>query len=296
MKTLTRKNNPLGFSLIEILISIAILSTISLGVAYNIASLYKSQDKVADSSETRNFSNSLADYLGSNEFCKNELLGTPAPQDVERDLVISGLGGAMPGANDIRAGQEIIPGIRINKISIKKKTSVTTQQVFDGTNNLDLIAARITINMQNSDSLNPGEWLDLRPQTIDIPLLVLNNRIESCGISSADPTLTCAAIGKSWDESTGSCRPKSSCNIRGSFIKWFCDPNPDGYNECGKGSGLGSGGDGIPNAVTGGLNCPSGATPEPSGEVSYTYQIDCGKKCTLTINETVKFYICMECS
>ena len=297
-----------GFSLVEVIVSLGILSVISLGLAFNTANLFKNQTMLSDRGEAKNFSNNLADYLGSIEFCEGELVGRPLPARGRRALTVSGMGAISNMSRNVQNGSLLSENVRVNNITIENKLGVPTQQIFDGTNNLDLRVARVTLNLQNKDlgSMN-DEWIDLRPKHVDIPVLVLAGQITACGMSAAlDPQITCAAVGNTWNSSEGTCDPEETCNLRGTFTTWTCTPT---YGTCGQnitasiggtagavggGKGASSIG-GIPNPVTGDLSCPPGASPEISGERTANYNISCGKKCSRNITETTVFYICMEC-
>jgi hypothetical protein len=300
--------------LVELLISIGVLSTISLGVAYNIANIYQQQNMVTNVGEAKNFSNNLVEYLSSAEFCENELLNTPFQANMNRNLVVRGMGDMKDAGNasgTIQANSQLAENIMLRNLTIENKTGITPQQVFYQNANANLRAVRVTVSMahRSMDNSQNNVWTDLKPKFIDIPVLTAGGRIVACGMNAGlDEELTCTQIGSVWDASRNVCEPREQCNLRGTYTQWTCSP---AYGGCGGNvsnliggspGGIGGGGKspatvgGIPNPVTGQLNCPPRATPEISGVREATYVISCGKKCSQTITETTRFYVCMECS
>lgn len=316
MYSLKTKNPKMsGFSLIEILISLSVMSVVSLGVAYNMANLYKNQEEISARSDTKNFMSNMRAYLSSTEFCENELVGQAFPLNTKRDLEVQQMVSLGNKSGTLKSNTEILNGIKINKLSLEHKTSIATQSVFDGTNNLSLVSGRISIAMQNKDKDNSTDWIDLKPTTVDIPLLLdSSNVIQSCGLSaSLDPQIACASVGSDYDATSGECEERDTCTMRGTYTTWKCTPS---YSSCGGdvqshvnrvGANVvtsswgqrvytGSNGGGIVNSITKALSCPPGSVPEVSGTRTASYNINTGKKSSQTIREESTFFVCMECN
>ena len=304
------KNKTNGFSLIELVISVAVLSAISLGVAYNIANVFKQQSMVNNMGEAKSFANDLMEYLSSPEYCENELIGQPFNTSMNKDLSVTGMGDVKSASRggSIAKNSQLSESIILKELTIANKTGVPAEQVFYQNQNVNLRAIRVTVNMAHrvSEGSGSSNWTDLKPKYVDIPVLTVGGNIIGCGMNAGlDPQLTCTQIGSTWNASKDSCEPKEQCNLRGTYTRWVCTPADGG---CGGnvttlvgGTAGGSGGKGgstvggIPNPVTGALSCPPLATPELSGVREATYTVSCGKKCTRNIREVTSFFICMEC-
>ena len=128
------------------------------------------------------------------------------------------------------------------------------------------------------------------PHEFNIPVLITSaNQIRFCG---DDKTIaeTCGALGGKYDTSTGECKLKETCQIQGSWVELRCSPLVATFPNCDQSRGVNS-----MNPVTGIQMCPAPSVQVTTGGENWTIQTSCGKKCTVDVNNSLRYVTCMHC-
>lgn len=277
--------NKKGFTLVEILMSLAILAVVSIGVGALVQVIFKRQANIVNKTESNEFMNSLGKWLQSGAGCSTALRSLPAPTASEAPLTINGYNGYggnnAPISDSFRINNQLV----IKNVTIKDKGSTpTTLQI--GTTTYTRKIAQIKINFEEQQGSQAAE---LRTRYIEVPVLIgPGNVIAQCHIenSLAD---ACTAMGGTYDAGSNTCKPASNCQVKGTYIVLTCSPSNYGCDKSFTGN--------YNNPLTNGTSCPSGATPSILGRFLHTHTIPCGKKCDdIVINNQEDFYLCMQCS
>lgn len=133
------------------------------------------------------------------------------------------------------------------------------------------------------------------PHEFNIPVLLSPaNDIRFCG-DSRTMAETCGSLGGKFNTATGECKLKETCQVQGTFIELTCAPevapSTGGLSPyCDK-----SRGDDVVNPVTTRLECPAPSKPIATGGENWTISKNCGKKCTVDVNNSLGYYTCMYC-
>ncbi|MEK2646937.1 prepilin-type N-terminal cleavage/methylation domain-containing protein [Bdellovibrio sp. BCCA] len=276
--------NKNGFTLVEILVSLAILATVSIGVGAIIQVVFKRQANIVNKTESNEFMNSLGKWLQSAAGCSAALMNLPAPTASETPLTINGYNGYggnnLPIADNFRINNQLL----IKNVTIKDKGAApSTLQI--GTNIYTRKVAQIKIGFEEQTA---GTNVEMRTRFIEVPILIgPTNTIAQCHIetSLAD---ACTAMGGTYVASSNTCKPATNCQMKGTYIVLTCSPSDSGCDPSFSGD--------YRNPITNTTSCPSGATPSILGRFIHTHEVSCGKKCTTTITNQEDFYICMQCS
>ncbi len=290
-----------GFSLLEIIVAVAILGIITLGIAGAINGMLKAQMMISDKDEANEFAVSLGRYLYTEAACTEALanvqlppISTPPTKVPVAIANYSGFGASAPTVN-VSAGMQISQRLRIRELNLANKGTppqAVVIQTASGPLNYQRQVAQIELLMERQDD---GNWRGSAPRYYEFPVLIDpldGGRIKRC---SAEPTnldycnVTGGALA-TLPSGQQICQPApgSQCFVKGTFATTVCDPN--GY--------------GCPapmlNPVTGTAGCPLGASGNPiaptqSGFMDVTLPINCGKKCSVDVRQMTTFYLCQEC-
>ncbi len=128
------------------------------------------------------------------------------------------------------------------------------------------------------------------PHEFNIPVMINSAReIKFCGDNKTIAE-TCGSLGGKFDTDTGECKLKETCQIQGSFVVLTCSPNVNPQPYCDQSRGVNSN-----NPVTGFQTCPPPSVQVSMGGENWTIQKDCGKKCTIDVNNSLRYVTCMHC-
>ncbi len=133
------------------------------------------------------------------------------------------------------------------------------------------------------------------PHEFSIPVLLsAANDIRFCG-DSRTMAETCGSLGGKFETATGECKLKETCQVQGTFIELTCAPEV--APSIGGASPFcdQSRGDDVVNPVTTRLECPAPSRPIATGGENWTVSKECGKKCTVDVNNSLGYYTCMYC-
>ncbi len=279
-----------GFSLLEILISISVLGGLALVGGTLVSKFGSQQSSIVGKDESNEFVSSLTRWLPTKEGCEASFLGKDFPLNSETNFSIDGYKGygisdQLNVGSSIKAGFQLSPKLKVNKLVLRDKGIAPSTQWFDQ-KKFRKVVAQIEISM---DVVEGSSGQTLRSRFIEIPVYLneTTNKIERCSgeVSLSD---MCSALGATFDEATGACKPLVNCSLQGTYATLTCDPSKYG---CKNATGAS-----LENPITNSQSCPSGSIASQTGVFQYTHQVDCGKKCTKTINNTMKYYICLRCN
>ncbi|MBX3040861.1 MAG: prepilin-type N-terminal cleavage/methylation domain-containing protein [Bdellovibrionaceae bacterium] len=287
MKMGLRKHDK-GFSLVEVLMALGILSLVSLGVGVAVSSLMSQQQQVVTSDIGDNFSAAFFQHLlvpvNCNAAINNQALptsgnGTP--------LIVHSFGGeANPALNVVQANTQVDRGLFVNSLTIRQKPGTSGQIIQIGSNNQrDRRIAQVVLKLERRP---PNEAPRPYPDRIlEIPVLLPagGGNMQECQLES-DAEDLCLSMGGTYQNDE--CIPPTQCSMKGTYIQTTCSDNSYGCaNEY-------TGGD-RNNTFTGGESCPEGSCPTQSGRFNITRSVQTGKKSSKNITVYENFYICMSC-
>lgn len=283
-----------GFSLIEIIVAMGIMSVVAGLFATSVVQLQKSQVSFEDKNSSFAFISALTgSLLGDQQTCTNLLKGqrlstTPTEFTISN---FSGLGSQdvelkkstlVAGHNDASAK------VRINSLTIHQKPNVEATKINAQGLDYERKIAVITVGTEIREAGGKTEqgrsnYVAEAPRTLEVPVYTRGNTIESCQINMTR-TDVCNTIGAGVDPTnTSRCLPQEQCFVKGSFFISTCTPS---YAGCMPSSR---------NPVTGSTTCPEKSTRTSTGLYTQTFTVSCGKKCSYNVVNTIEFYMCMQC-
>ncbi len=134
--------------------------------------------------------------------------------------------------------------------------------------------------------LNEREY----PHEFNLPVMITAaKQIRFCGDNKTIAE-TCGSLGGKYDTTTEECKLKETCQVQGSFKVLTCSPLVSPLPYCDT-----SRGDNTNNQVTGLQTCPPPSVQISTGGENWTIQKDCGKKCTMDVNNSLRYVTCMYC-
>lgn len=283
MKLTERRLRQSGFTLVEVMISSAILGVVALMIASVTSSVQQWQQTVIDRDEAAMFSASVGKLLRSNGLCTTSLLNTVVPPaGAPAPFTLNNYNGyGFSGASPISSGTSVGSKTRVSNLTIVDKGIAPATIKVAGTSLLQLMAT-ITMNLQSKTGTT---YRDLAPVYFDIAVAVDpgTRQIKSC-LTDATLDQACLILGSTFNPLTGVCNPTTQCFFEGAYTTATCTPG--GY------------GCAVPinNPLTSAQSCPAGATASQTGESISTFTASCGKKCTVTVTQVIRFFICMKCT
>lgn len=323
-KTLSQK----GMSLVEIMVVAAILGFLGLAVSTTFTDLFRMQSRIVGNDEANEFGASVGRFIFSESSCSEALLNQKFPVKSKRNLALPGYMGFAFDADATKSGTpiklktvekgiEIGNKLRIDDLVLADKNVPPETMVYDGKTVNRYVAEIMLI----TSSKVGKKWNTNPPRVYELPVLVNNKKeIVRCMTSSSVKD-SCEALGSKLDPDTGKCTPQAQCMYEGSFTKHTCnnklsctpvpalcqdgtlcpktgqcddkkpcseaEPCPNGKKDCPPN---------VPNPVNFKLSCPSGSgTQNQTGQTSWTFTYECGKKCTQTVNVNAEYFICLKC-
>lgn len=280
-----------GFSLIEIVVAMGIMSVVAGLFATSVVQLQKSQVSFEDKNASFAFVSSLTgSILGDQQTCTHLLKGTRLTNNASEFTVanFSGLGSKTIDLkkNTVISGSDNNqPKVRIRSLTIQAKPNIQTTKIRANGVDYDRMIAEIILSTETRQPGASATKYTAEPnRTIDVPVYVRNGIIETCQINMTRVDV-CNTIGAGIDpNNTSRCLPQEQCFVKGSYFISKCEPE---YNGCVKS---------VANPITGGLNCPERSTATSTGMYSQTYNVSCGKKCSYTVKNTIEYFMCMQCN
>ncbi len=279
-----------GYSLIEVLIAASLLGVVALVGGTMISKFTSQQSNLTSRDESGEFVAALARWLPTKEGCEAAFLGKNFPLNSEANFTIDGYKGygmseQLNSGPTIKENFRVSPKLKVNKLILRDKKIAPSVQWFDQ-KKYRKVVAQVELAM---DSIDGESKNSMRSRFIEIPVYLheTNNTIEKCSgeVSLAD---MCSALGATFDEDTGGCKPLVNCSLQGTYATLTCNPSKYGCKN--------ATGESLKNPITKDQSCPAGAVASQTGVFEYTHQVDCGKKCTATVNNKMKYYICLRCN
>ena len=128
-----------GFSLIEVMVTLAVSSIVILGLSTSLMNIYRTQSNVTKKDEANEFTASFSRVLSQNGACAEMLRGLSLPptgNPIEfrvPNFIKTKAQEALldPGADDLVAGNQIAPGLLCKSLTIEN-SNFSDQSVFSG--------------------------------------------------------------------------------------------------------------------------------------------------------------------
>lgn len=278
-----------GFSIVEVIMALGILSVIVLGAASAIIQLTQQQQGVVSRDASDNFSAAFLQHLFRNETCSAAVASTPLPPaGTELDFVVPGFRGAGEDAPQIvGANTQVGPNTFVRRLFVRQKPGVpqgTEVMIF----NQILRRYNLQVILQLERRLPDQPPTPLQERVIEVPVLTnTGNLMQSCYTESSSESI-CSATGGTVDPATGRCMPATQCEILGTYVQSTCSDGGACSPEYNGPSRL--------NSITGTTSCPPNSCPTQSGRFTIQRSEQTGKKSWRTYTVTETFYICMRCT
>ncbi|MBL7542419.1 MAG: prepilin-type N-terminal cleavage/methylation domain-containing protein [Bdellovibrionaceae bacterium] len=283
-----------GFSLVEIIAALGILSVVLVAISWIVANVGKSQIFISEKAVATEFISGISKHLNSQAGCTSSIVNLSLPTSTFTNVTIDnyiGYGAASPMS--LTNGVQLSSKLRVESIEIRDKGIAPYDTTVNGVSYRRLMA-QIKISM--SVNMDPGSTPIER--IIEIPVLTrltpsASGTIDMCGLEASTGEI-CTAMGGTAGPDT--CTPTSVCHFKG--VAYGCWP----YTDCVGASfpsathfTLASEAQSVnpPNSI-----CTRGGVPTSTGQGSYTFiSGPCDKygNCT-TYPNTTYFYICLQCS
>jgi hypothetical protein len=281
-----------GFSTMEVTVALGLLAVLAVAAATLMRSIGGQQGAIVARDEASEFVSALSLWMSTEKGCQAALAGKPVtPGGDFSPIQIDGFKGygVSPEMNDgsttLGAGYKISKTLIIRQIRLKDKGVPATSVKIDGTQYRRVVAQTELELEMKTDKGEQG----MRKRYIEVPVLLhgTNNVIDRC---TGEATLgdICSAIGATPDPATGACKPAVNCTMQGTYMDLSCSPSEYGcFNASGRP---------LNNPITNSQSCPAGSVASQTGLFNYSHQVGCGKKCVLTVSDTLTFYVCMRCN
>lgn len=286
------KNRKNGFSLMEIIVFIGVLSISMVLVTVGYSIVDKSKISITEKIATTEFISALSKHLTSQAGCVASLVSQTLPTPVSTPLTLNNYKGyAAPTTGILTSGTALSTHLKIQNLSIQKK-AVPPHQIKSNGITYERIVAQIKIVLNIDSDNTPFE------RFIELPVLTkitpATGTIDSCeNTVSASTSESCVALGGTFTP-PNTCTPSSVCRFMG--IAYGCWP----YTAC---TGVS-----YPSAVPFSMAslaatvtppvtvCSKGGTPTSTGQSNYTFvAAPCGKYGCTTYSNTAYLYVCLEC-
>jgi hypothetical protein len=292
----------LGMTLAEMVVGGALAGAAALGAASLMGNMSGSTKEAEVVIERTQFASAMGVYLNSGLGCDEFKSASAAGAIKEIPTPFKITNWRFGGQKSFEANPvtNIFTETKFFKIAklnayIIKPTNPRVIKLKDGTGVTTLYKAimrvEASIAMRDQDKVEGKNkvkrWNDY-DQAYDMEVLLDSaNVVKHCQDDSSIAD-TCSSLNGVYDESTGECEMDESCFTYGSYITLNCYPVIDGSCDTSRGTSQ-------VNPVTGQLSCPAGTTSMTTGLDTWTKQVNCGKKCTADVNNTIGFYTCVQC-
>lgn len=293
------KKNTSGFTLTELLISLAIAVTISLGIAGVLYNFHVFEKRVINKTELQAFTQGMQTYLNSTNGCNSALIGKTLSTS-PTEITLNGYTG-FAGVASLAQGTLITPQLKITSLTLVEKNSAGSGEgVMRTGGTLRRKAGLISLNVDNS--VANFQARELQKQFQVAVLVDSMNTIQNCMILK-DIAGACGLLGGAFEPGTRSCTPKETCQFYGRYITSNCGtsnasyPATMGTYPCIGAATLA--GQSPTNEFTSTLSCPVGSSSFLMGETSQSnvFSVTCGKKCSFSVTQTYveNYYMCLRC-
>lgn len=299
--------NQIGMNLVEQVLVVALVGTAAAGIASLMKSMGGSSRDAEMIIERTQFGSALGVFLNSAKGCYNFQQGSVITDSegpyVTADWVESGKPKdfRFDGFKNFQSNMDLrynnIKYLTAQRIDIPNVNPITLE-VAGSLKTLKKAVLKIKTGVtEKANERDPAKKRaaeDKFPETrfeYNIPVLVdaTSNQVEICGDNS---TLAeaCFVLKGTFVTETGKCELPTTCESFGSFSQVNCAPKYRSVscNDYSRGTP-------VPNPVTGGFSCPSGASAVSTGGQTWYKDIDCGKKCTARVNFSIGYYTCLKC-
>ena len=279
-------NSNRGFTLVEVLVASAILGTIAFVTSSLVVNVARVQKEIDDHSIAIEFANQFTQHFKVGTGCEglvnSALLTSSQPIEVK---TFRGFG-ANNTDKTVKAGFEVSPGqVAVSGLTIRRKPGIPPAVTEVSGQNYSLVVAEINLDLS---SIVGGQNRPFKSHTIEFPALVNSlNQLAFCR-GEASLNESCATLGGQVDPDTGECKLAQQCRHQGTYSQIVsCTRNGNPW-----GTGCLPG---MTNDKTGTQSCPPGSSAYYTGQRVVDNQVDCGKKCSYTTQNTEHFFTCMEC-
>lgn len=264
-----------GFSLVEIMIAMGLLGIVALG-AVNLAGQLTQVQKRGNNFLARNdLTSALTRHIYSSKGCQ-DLVGqtfTAAPATVDfPGFTFGGLAGLSEGS--------ALGNLTVSNLKATQDLSAGLPKVKVGADNLTKTTLSIELSVtQDGRTMN---------HYFNVPVLSLaGGEVKLCN-EIKNAAEVCTAMLGTYNAATNTCDVADSCLLKGTYKTLNCSP------VVATGCSLDHGPD-VLNPLTGATSCPAGSTPNQTGIINWNHTVSCGKKCTQTINNTARWFSCLQC-
>ena len=276
-----------GFSLVEVLMALGVLSMISLGIGVAVSSLMSQQKNVITSDIGDNFTAAFFQHLlvPSNCTAAVSAKGTLPNNAAGDSFTVSSYKGFQDlASNVVKAGAQVDRGLYVQNLTIRQKPGTSSQVVQAGDVQRIRQIAQIILRLERRFPNEP-----VRPyqdRILEVPVIMNGTAMEGCQIES-DAEDLCLTMGGTYQNDE--CIPPAQCSMKGTYIETTCDDPSFGCAPEYTGKDRN-------NIFTGAEKCPEGSCPTQSGKFNITRSVQTGKKSSKDITVYENFYICMSCS
>lgn len=293
------KKNTSGFTLTEVLISLAIAAIVSMGTVGVLYNFHVFEKKVLNKTELQAFTQGLQTYLNSTNGCKSALVGTTL-SNLPTQITLNGYTG-FAGVTSVAQGTLISPQLKVASLTlVEKNFTGSGEAVMRSVGALKRKTALVSLDVDNSVANYKSSELQKQFQ---VAVLVDGaNVIQNCMITK-DMEGACQLLGGTFEPITRSCTPNETCQFFGRYITSFCGTSNASYPPTmGTYPCIGAAtapGQNPNNEFTSALSCPALTTAFFMGETSQknVFTVSCGKKCSFTVTHSYleRYYMCMRC-
>lgn len=279
--------NTSGYSIVELMVAVGLVSLIALGAGTAMFNLNSSQKSFTQKIDANEFVSSLARTFNDKGSCR-DLIGGKTTTTTWSDLTIDnfkGFGGKE--GESIGAGYTLdgTQALRVESLRWRQKPggpsqsySVGGQVLSRGMYEMEIGMTRVENGQSVAMPLRNFEFTAVRSASGVI--MDCEGRLD---ISDACSNMS----GATYDPVTGNCVvSEEGCEMRGSFVRSFCSGEP-----C---RAVGNAPSKL-NEYTNAYSCPPRSTPMTSFNHTWVSREQIGKKSFVDITNTIQAFVCMEC-
>ncbi|RYZ65267.1 MAG: prepilin-type N-terminal cleavage/methylation domain-containing protein [Proteobacteria bacterium] len=275
-----------GFTLIEVMVSVVIVTMLGAALASLTSSFVKAQAQMATADVAAEFTSSFGRHLMTQEGCESALNGKELPAAGTEAKSLSIAGYETYGAIDetkksslIQENTELDNGLRLSSVTLQEKSGVKSQLMTATAPALFNHVAVVKIGLERSQNVTSQDKFYFRPATFELPVVTdspTGGHILGCRIRW-QPEAACNAIDWTWDAVKQQCQPGQSrkCVYEGTYVQkhvhvyfWIYSHTVRAFYL--QGVRLATPAEATPtgtelNTYTGGGSCPAGTTDFVTG-------------------------------
>lgn len=264
-----------GFSMIEIMVATGLIGIVALGAMNLAGQLNQVQRRSKDFLRRNDLVSALTRHIYSTKGCE-DLTGQTIPSTPTAINLPQFTFGGMPGFSE----GGTLENIRIDNFRASQDLAASLPRVQIGGNTLVKTSLNIELTL-TQDGRTMSHYYN-------VPVLSLNSgEVRLCS-DTKDAAEVCTAMLGTFNAATNSCDVADSCLLKGTYKTLECSPVV--ASGCSLDHGVAEN-----NPYTSGTSCPAGSTPNQTGIINWNHTVSCGKKCTQTINNTARWFTCLEC-